>query len=108
MIWCRTALGKGNEKIFILIRKGIGRTKWRRLKKGRKLKNSNMKGGGQREMEGEKVKKKEIQRKWKKRGGKGRKEKEVMARKREGEEKYKMDSVKFVIFTQEKKKGAFY
>ena len=34
-----------------------------KIKKGRKLKNSNMKGGGQREMEGEKVKKKEIQRK---------------------------------------------
>jgi len=31
-----------------------------------------------------------------------------MARKREEEEKYKMDSVKFVILTQEKKKGAFY
>ena len=31
-----------------------------------------------------------------------------MARKREEEEKYKMDSVKFVIFTQEEKKGAFY
>ena len=29
-----------------------------------------------------------------------------MARKREGEEKYKMDSVKFVIFTQEEKKGS--